>query len=76
MKNQTTITAHVKKLDGKIALLTFPDGQELSLAIDKLPTGAAVDDEINITLAKEKISENLTDNQAKQILNQILKPDE
>lgn len=76
MKNQTTITARIKNLDDKKALLTLPDGQELSLPIDKLPAGTAVGDEINLNLSKEKMDENLTNNQAKQILNQILKPDE
>lgn len=76
MKNQTTITAQVKNLDDKVALLTFADGQELSLPTNKLPIGTAVGDEINLNFSKEKIDINLTNNQAKQILNQILKPDE
>jgi len=76
MKNQTTVTARVKNLDDKVALLTFPDEQELSLPIDKLPTGTAVGDEINLNFSKEKIDDKLTNDQAKQILNQILKPDE
>lgn len=76
MKNQTTITVQIKSLGDKTALLTLPDGQELSLPIDKLPAGTAAGDKINLNLAKEKIDGDLTNNQAKQILNQILKPDE
>jgi len=66
-------TAIIDRLEEEKAVLKFSDGQTLNVPIDLLPEEAKEGNVLNILFGENSAVKEKKENQAKAILNEILK---
>lgn len=69
----TIMSAVIDRLEGKKAVLKFPDGQTLIVLIEYLPDDAGEGDAIKIKFGNDIDTTDKRAQQAKDMLNEILK---
>lgn len=69
----TVMSAIIDRLEEKKAVLKFPDGQTLIVPIEYLPDGAGEGDAIKIKFGNDADTTDKRAQQAKDMLNEILK---
>ncbi len=67
------ISATVDRIEGMTAVLRLPDKQELTVALSYLPSGSHEGAVLDLHFTDSEGSEEHRQQQARQLLNQILK---
>lgn len=73
MNSMKDLSAVIDRLEEKKAVLKFPDGQTLIVPIEYLPGGAGEGNAVHIKFGNDAESTDKRTQQAKAILNEILK---
>ena len=73
MNNMLNLSAVIDRFEGKKAVIKFPDGQTLIVLIEYLPDGVSEGHAIKIKFGNDVDTTDKRAQQAKDLLNEILK---